>query len=141
MDQTLATDYRHRTSEYDEVYENPERQDDIAGLGTIICADADSRRIREIAGATGFSTAPAAENAASICATDLVDGPLAVARIPAWWNSRSAVSSALMRYEEPSTRTSPASDSRSAPAPTWTMRRSFRLTTRTWESRPFRTAE
>jgi SAM-dependent methyltransferase len=80
MDQALSTYYRHRASEYDEVYEKPERQGDLAQLAAIIREFADSRRVLEVAAGTGYWTLHAAESAASICATDLAEEPLAIAQ-------------------------------------------------------------
>jgi 2-polyprenyl-3-methyl-5-hydroxy-6-metoxy-1,4-benzoquinol methylase len=81
VDQALSTYYRRRASEYDEVYEKPERQGDIVRLSRIIQDFADSRRLLEVATGTGFWTLRAAETAAAICATDLADEPLAIARL------------------------------------------------------------
>jgi SAM-dependent methyltransferase len=80
VDQTLSAYYRRRASEYDEVYEKPERQGDIARLSRIIREFADSRHVLEVAAGTGFWTLRAAETASAICATDLADEPLAIAR-------------------------------------------------------------
>jgi 2-polyprenyl-3-methyl-5-hydroxy-6-metoxy-1,4-benzoquinol methylase len=84
VDQSFSTYYRHRASEYDEVYEKPERQGDIARLSGIIREFADSRRVLEVAAGTGFWTVPAAETASAICATDLANEPLAIARSRAY---------------------------------------------------------
>jgi SAM-dependent methyltransferase len=80
VDQSLSTYYRRRASEYDEVYEKPERRGDIATLAEIIRNFATSRRVLEIAAGTGYWTVLASEAAASILATDLADEPLAIAR-------------------------------------------------------------
>jgi SAM-dependent methyltransferase len=80
VDQSLSTYYRHRASEYDEVYEKPGRQGDLATLAGAIRDFATSRRILEVAAGTGFWTIPASETAASILATDLAEEPLAIAR-------------------------------------------------------------
>jgi demethylmenaquinone methyltransferase/2-methoxy-6-polyprenyl-1,4-benzoquinol methylase len=81
VDQTLSTYYRHRASEYDEVYEKPERQGDVVRLSTIIREFAASRRVLEVAAGTGFWTLRAAETASAIHATDLAVEPLAIARL------------------------------------------------------------
>jgi 2-polyprenyl-3-methyl-5-hydroxy-6-metoxy-1,4-benzoquinol methylase len=80
VNQTLSTYYQQRASEYDEVYEKPERQHDIARLRSLIRDFASSRRILEVAAGTGYWTTVAAETADSIFATDLAEQPLALAR-------------------------------------------------------------
>lgn len=80
MDQSLVTYYRHRASEYDEVYDKPERQSDIALVTELVRDFASSRRILEVAAGTGFWTEVAAETAKSIMATDFAEEPLAHAR-------------------------------------------------------------
>lgn len=80
MDQSLSTYYRHRASEYDEVYNKPEREGDIGRLAAAIRDFAVSRRVLEVAAGTGFWTMPASDAASSILATDLEEEPLAIAR-------------------------------------------------------------
>ena len=80
MDKSLSTYYRRRASEYDEVYEKPERQADIATITRVVREFANARQVLEVAAGTGFWTLPASETATSILATDLAEEPLSVAR-------------------------------------------------------------
>ncbi len=80
MDKSLSTYYRRRASEYDEVYEKPERQGDIATINRVVRDFAAARQVLEVAAGTGFWTLPASETANSILATDLVEETLAIAR-------------------------------------------------------------
>jgi demethylmenaquinone methyltransferase/2-methoxy-6-polyprenyl-1,4-benzoquinol methylase len=62
--------YRARAAEYDEFYEIPERQDDLARLKTWLVERARDRSILEVAAGTGHWTEAAAQVAKAITATD-----------------------------------------------------------------------
>ena len=77
--------YDQRASEYDRVYEKPERRDDIAELRAMIGDALIGRRVLELATGTGFWTEHYADDATSVTATDINDSTLAVAhRRRAW---------------------------------------------------------
>lgn len=62
--------YDKRASEYDRVYEKPERQDNIAGQRVMISDTLARRRVLELAAGTGFWTQHYADGATSVTATD-----------------------------------------------------------------------
>jgi len=71
--------YRDRASEYDEFYEIPEREDDLAQLKGWLIGRAKDRSILEVAAGTGYWTEAAARVAKSIVATDYNREMLALA--------------------------------------------------------------
>ncbi len=75
----LETYYRARAAEYDQFYENAERQSDLAWLRKWLTDHARGRTILEIAAGTGYWTEVAAPVAKAITATDSVAGTLAIA--------------------------------------------------------------
>lgn len=77
--------YDKRASEYDRVYEKPERQDDIAELGAMVGGTLAGRRVLELATGTGFWTQHYADDATTVTATDINDSTLAVARRRRAW--------------------------------------------------------
>lgn len=72
--------YRARAREYEQVYEKPERQHDLARLHTLIPRELAGRQVLEIACGTGYWTRYIATRANSITACDLAPEVLAVAR-------------------------------------------------------------
>lgn len=71
--------YQRWAPDYDQVYAKPERQPDLARLHELVPGLVQSRRVLEIAAGTGYWTQYLARSAASIAATDLNPGPLAIA--------------------------------------------------------------
>jgi demethylmenaquinone methyltransferase/2-methoxy-6-polyprenyl-1,4-benzoquinol methylase len=72
--------YSHRAPEYDEIYDRPERQDDLAVLKTKIPELLAGRRVLELACGTGWWTQWIAPAAASVLATDASPAMLAEAQ-------------------------------------------------------------
>jgi protein-L-isoaspartate O-methyltransferase len=72
--------YRARAREYDQVYDKPERQADLARLRTWLPPVLDGRRVLEVATGTGYWTAVYADRAAAVIATDVSAETLSVAR-------------------------------------------------------------
>ena len=71
--------YASRASEYDAIYDKPERQEELAALRALVTAFARGRRVLEVACGTGYWTAELARSAESVLATDVGDEVLAVA--------------------------------------------------------------
>jgi protein-L-isoaspartate O-methyltransferase len=76
----LADYYRERATEYDAVYEKPERQEDLARLRALLPPLVAGRSVLEVAAGTGYWTTALATTAEKVVATDLNDETLAVAR-------------------------------------------------------------
>ena len=72
--------YRARAREYDQVYDKPERQADLARMRAWLAPVLRGRRVLEVATGTGYWTAVYADQAASVLATDASTETLAVAR-------------------------------------------------------------
>jgi len=72
--------YQARASEYESVYDKPERQEELITLRAWLTLEARGRTVLEVACGTGYWTAVAASTAGAIVATDLNPGPLAIAR-------------------------------------------------------------
>lgn len=72
--------YAPRATEYERVYDKPERQADIAALKAWLPCQFDGRRVLELACGTGYWTPHAARDAAAWLATDINDEVLAIAR-------------------------------------------------------------
>lgn len=72
--------YQARAREYEAIYAKPERQDDLARLQAWLAEAVRGRSVIEVACGTGYWTAVAAAAARSIVATDINEGPLAIAR-------------------------------------------------------------
>jgi protein-L-isoaspartate O-methyltransferase len=76
----LAEYYRERAREYDEVYEKPERQEDLARLHGLLPPLVAGQRVLEIAAGTGYWTRVLSRSATAITATDLNAETLELAR-------------------------------------------------------------
>ncbi|WP_328523676.1 class I SAM-dependent methyltransferase [Kribbella sp. NBC_00359] len=76
----LADYYRQRATEYDAVYEKPERQEDLTRLRDLLPPLVAGRSVLEIAAGTGYWTTALSSSARSVVATDLNDETLAIAR-------------------------------------------------------------
>jgi len=72
--------YAQRASEYERIYDKPERQADIAAIKAWLPAAFEGRRVLEVACGTGYWTPHAAAQCASWTATDVNDEVLALAR-------------------------------------------------------------
>jgi ubiquinone/menaquinone biosynthesis C-methylase UbiE len=72
--------YAQRASEYERIYDKPERQADIAAIKAWLPAQFEGRRVLEVACGTGYWTPHAATQCASWTATDVNDEVLALAR-------------------------------------------------------------
>jgi SAM-dependent methyltransferase len=77
--------YRARASEYDRVYEKPERQSDIDRLRAWLPDLLAGRHVLEVAAGTGYWTDVYAERAASVVATDVNISTLDLARARRTW--------------------------------------------------------
>ena len=77
--------YERRAREYDRVYEKPERQADITELRRHICDALAGRRVLEVAAGTGYWTQFYADRASRVCATDVNEATLEVARRRRRW--------------------------------------------------------
>jgi SAM-dependent methyltransferase len=81
----LVTYYRRRAAEYDEVYNKPERQVDIALLGSRLAHLLSGRRVLEVAAGTGYWTAFYAQVVELVTATDINSSVLDIARDRRAW--------------------------------------------------------
>jgi ubiquinone/menaquinone biosynthesis C-methylase UbiE len=73
--------YSARAREYERVYTKPERQAELQVLRNVIPACFPDRAVLEVACGTGYWTQYIAEAARTICATDLSEDTLEVARL------------------------------------------------------------
>ena len=71
MDNTLKEYYAARAEEYEQIYELPERQEDIARLRAMLQALFSGHDVLEVACGTGYWTLPISLTARSILATDV----------------------------------------------------------------------
>lgn len=79
MNDPRAAYYDRRASEYDAVYDKPERQEDIGILRSRLQELLSGRSVLEIAAGTGFWTQHIAPVATNLLATDVNPAPLAIA--------------------------------------------------------------
>ena len=77
--------YAQRAAEYDQVYEKPERQGDIAALGHFVSHALAGRHVLDIAAGTGFWTERFAGAARSAVVCDVNEETLMVARSRCAW--------------------------------------------------------
>lgn len=80
MSAELIEYYRRRASEYEKVYEKPERQADLRVLHAVVPAFFDGQRVLDVACGTGYWTRRLAGHAASVIAIDLAPETLDIAR-------------------------------------------------------------
>jgi SAM-dependent methyltransferase len=76
--------YAQRAAYYEEIYAIPERQEELARLKARLCGLLTGHDVLEVACGTGYFTAPVAEVARSIVATDAVTEVLEIARAKPW---------------------------------------------------------
>jgi ubiquinone/menaquinone biosynthesis C-methylase UbiE len=76
---SLAEYYQQRAAEYDQVYDKPERQDDLARLRRVLPSLVAGKRVLEIAAGTGYWTQVLAATADAIMATDVNAETIAIA--------------------------------------------------------------
>jgi SAM-dependent methyltransferase len=72
--------YARRALQYDRIYEKPERQSDLATLRTVVAEFCSELNLLEVACGTGYWTVPAATTARAVCATDINEEVLELAR-------------------------------------------------------------
>jgi SAM-dependent methyltransferase len=77
--------YQARAREYDQVYDKPERQDDLETLRAWLPGVLAGRRVLEVAAGTGYWTSVYAGRAAAVLATDASPATLEVARGRRTW--------------------------------------------------------
>lgn len=80
MNQNLTSYYRDRAKEYDQVYQIPAEQEDLAKATAIIQQIFQNKSVLEIACGTGYWTEQIAQTASSILATDINESVIAIAR-------------------------------------------------------------
>ena len=76
----MAEYYAQRASEYERVYQKPERQSDLGKLKEVLSEAFAAEDVLEVACGTGYWTQIIAHSARSIVATDVNDEVLAIAR-------------------------------------------------------------
>ncbi|UCE58399.1 MAG: class I SAM-dependent methyltransferase [Phycisphaerales bacterium] len=75
-----AAYYARRASEYERVYDKPERQTDLLAIRAMVAERLAGHRVLEVACGTGFWTEPISRTATSILATDINEEVLNLAR-------------------------------------------------------------
>ena len=78
--ETLEKYYARRASEYEKIFDKPERQADLARMRVDIPGLFVNQRVLEIACGTGYWTPLIAEQAESVLATDYNEEPLLIAK-------------------------------------------------------------
>ncbi len=76
---SLAGYYQQRAAEHDEVYDKPERQDDLAQLRRLLPPLVAGKRVLEIGAGTGYWTMVLAATATAVMATDVNAETVAIA--------------------------------------------------------------
>lgn len=84
MPEQLQNYYSRRASEYEKIYQKPERQPDLARLKTMLGDLLCGQRILELACGTGYWTAVIAPIAQSVVATDTSEETIAIAKRKAY---------------------------------------------------------
>ncbi len=79
-DKTMADYYARRASEYERVYQKPERQTDLRRLADLLSTAFAGQDVLEVACGTGYWTQFIAKSARSIVATDINPEVFAIAR-------------------------------------------------------------
>jgi demethylmenaquinone methyltransferase/2-methoxy-6-polyprenyl-1,4-benzoquinol methylase len=84
MSYAMQTYYAHRAAEYEQIYQRPERQDDLTSLAALLGTTFHGQAVLEIACGTGYWTQRIARSARSIVATDYNAEVLDIARHKAY---------------------------------------------------------
>ncbi|MBN8677215.1 MAG: class I SAM-dependent methyltransferase [Chitinophagales bacterium] len=80
MNPNLVTYYSQRASEYEKIYQKPERQNDLQQLSRWLQRCFSGKDLLEIACGTGYWTERIAQTASSILATDINESVINIAR-------------------------------------------------------------
>src|SRR3954466_9507581 len=80
MDEGLRGYYAARAREYEQIYELPERQGDLAALRRVLQELLAGHDVLEVACGTGYWTLPVSQPARSVLATDVGEEVLELAR-------------------------------------------------------------
>jgi len=80
IEASMVTYYAERASEYERIYQRPERQTDLEGLRRFVERTFVGADVLEVACGTGYWTQILASSAASVVATDISEEVLAIAR-------------------------------------------------------------
>jgi demethylmenaquinone methyltransferase/2-methoxy-6-polyprenyl-1,4-benzoquinol methylase len=84
MSYAMETYYAQRAAEYEQIYQRPERQDDLTSLATLLHTTFQGHDVLEIACGTGYWTQHIARSARSVVATDYNAAVLDIARHKAY---------------------------------------------------------
>ena len=87
MKSEIATYYSRRASEYEKIYEKPERQDDLESLKQLVKDFLQNKSVLEIACGTGYWTEIISNAAHSIVAIDSSKEVLDIARLKSYQKS------------------------------------------------------
>jgi demethylmenaquinone methyltransferase/2-methoxy-6-polyprenyl-1,4-benzoquinol methylase len=77
---SLETYYSRRAHEYENIYQKPERQSDLAQLKEVVCTLFSGHTVLEVACGTGYWTQVVAKTAEFVTATDISSEVLEIAR-------------------------------------------------------------
>jgi len=80
MNSDLLAYYKERAKEYEDIYQKPERQDDLRSAKALLQALVKDKAVIEIACGTGYWTEQIARAAASVFATDINETVIDIAR-------------------------------------------------------------
>ena len=80
IEASMARYYAGRASEYERIYDKPERQDDLRHLSRFLEGAFAGADLFEVACGTGYWTEIVSRSAASVVATDINEEVLAIAR-------------------------------------------------------------
>jgi len=79
--QDISGYYTRRASEYDRIYDKPERQDDLSTLRAMVAEHLAGHHVLEVACGTGYWTEPISRTAVSVIVTDINEEVLERARV------------------------------------------------------------
>lgn len=80
INQDLVSYYKDRANEYDQVYQNPDEQDDLSAARTLFQRIFSNKSILEIACGTGYWTEHISKTASSLLATDINQSVIEIAK-------------------------------------------------------------
>jgi SAM-dependent methyltransferase len=81
MDKELITYYAERATEYEKIYERPERQSDLAAINELLQVMYIGKDVGEIACGTGYWTQRIAKHARAVAASDINPPVLDIAKV------------------------------------------------------------